>query len=277
MNLSAPHSLSPPEAHDEPAARSENRLPTRTDHLGPERLLAVAAGRLRDARPELAARFDLTAPRGLLDARAALAAEEKDPGEGILAVVVVDRFRLPEWVAETCHFALSVPEGRAEPWRQHFTRTVFLAGRPGNLTERFAFDHVAEDGSAAWFGPAPDAATTALRRMLKTFTGTLRLSAWPPVTVEVPTPAPSGAIRPPVHRDLYVATAEVTVSELLVQVNHLVVEAILDGLVTPGDRLTLRPVPRLTGMTVPFAALRVDTDAHGPGELRAYAGLTEES
>ncbi|GAA3083899.1 hypothetical protein GCM10017562_61920 [Streptomyces roseofulvus] len=274
MNLSTLHSLRALRAHGVPGARSGHPLPTLTGGLGPERLLAVAAGRLRDARPDLAARFDLTTLHGLLDARAALAAEE-DPAGGVLAVVVVDRFRLPEWVAETCRFALSLPEERAEPWRRAFTRTLFLTGRPGNLTERFAFDHVAEDGSAAWCGPAPGAATTALRRMLKTFSGTRELSAWPPVTVEVP--APGGTVRPPVHRDLYVATARVTVSELLVQVNHLVVEAVLDGLIAPGDRLTLRPVPRLTGTTVPYAALRVDTDPHGPRGLRAYAGLTEES
>ncbi|MGJ7416627.1 DUF6182 family protein [Streptomyces cinereoruber] len=275
MNLSTLHSLRALRAHGGPGARSGNPLRTRTDRLGPERLLAVAAGRLRDARPDLAARFDLTALHGLLDARAALAAEEDDPAGGVLAVVVVDRFRLPEWVAETCRFALSVPRERAEPWRRAFTRTVFLAGRPGNLTERFAFDHVAEDGSTAWCGPAPGAATTALRRILKTFSGTRELSAWTPVTVEVP--APDGTVRPPVHRDLYVATARVTVSELLVQVNHLVVEAVLDGLIAPGDRLTLRPVPRLTGTTVPFATLRVDADPHAPSGLRAYAGLTEES
>ncbi|MEU3754209.1 DUF6182 family protein [Streptomyces olivoreticuli] len=272
MNLSI---LGSPCEHG--GARTPPESPLRTGRLGPDLLLAFAAGRLRAARPELAVRFDLTDPRGLLEARAALTAEEeKDPAGGSLAVAVVDRFRLPEWVADTCRFALSVSEQRVEQWRRAFTRTVFLAGRPGNLTERFAFDHVAEDGSAAWAGPAPQEATTALRRLLKTFSGTRELSAWAPVTVEVATSSRSAA-RPPVHRDLYIAAARITVSELLVHVNHLVVEAVLDGLIAPGDRLTLRSVPRLTGLAVPFAALRVDADPRRTHELRAYAGLTEET
>ncbi|MEV7293567.1 DUF6182 family protein [Streptomyces microflavus] len=256
--------------------RSHGAGQTRTELLGPERLLTVAAARLRAARPAVATRFDLTSPAGLLAARAALAADATDPTGGPLTVTVVDRFRLPQWVAETCAFALSVPAERAEPWRRAFTRTVFLAGRPINLTGRFSFDHVAENGAVAWAGPVPGAQTVALRRLLKTFSGTREVSAWAPVDVEVRVPAHGVAERRLVHRDLYVATAQITVSELLVQVNHLLVEAVLDGLIAHGDLLTLRSVARLAGPTVPFAALRVDTDAHRPEELRAYAGLTEE-
>lgn len=65
--------------------------------------------------------------------------------------------------------------------------------------------------------------------------------------------------------------------EALVHLNHLVVEAALDGLITPGDRLTLRSVPSLTGATAPFAALRVDVDRTRPDRLRAFAALTEET
>ncbi|MCT9090707.1 DUF6182 family protein [Streptomyces sp. ASQP_92] len=265
-----PHVLDSPRAPGVPLEE-----PTR---LGPELLLSVAAGRLRAARPELAARCDLTTPQGLLGARAALAAEaESDPGGPHLVVAVVDRFHLPRWVAETCRFALSVPRERAASWRRDFTRTVFLAGRPDNLAERFAFDHVADDGSAAWAGPAPQETTTALRRLLKTLDASRELSAWSPLTIEVPGPAHGGASRPPLHRDLYIATAQVTISQLLVQVNHLLVEAVLDQLIAPGDRLTLRSVPRLTGLALPFAALRVDADPRRTDALRAYAALTEET
>ncbi|MYW44061.1 DUF6182 family protein [Streptomyces sp. SID161] len=246
--------------------------------LSPELLHSIAADRLRAARPELAAHLDLSTPDGLLGAKAALAgAESADNAGGALVVTVVGRFRLPDWVRETCRFALSLPAERAEPWRRSFTRTVYLAGRPDNLAHRFTFDHVADDGSVAWTGPAADGRTTALRRLLKTFSGDRTLSAWAPVTVTVPGPSePGPATRPPVHRDLYVATAQVTVSRLLVHVNHLLSESVLDGLIAPGDRLTLRSVPRLAGLTVPFAALRVDADPHRH-ELRAYAGLTKEN
>ncbi|MGW5695322.1 DUF6182 family protein, partial [Streptomyces asiaticus] len=68
----------------------------------------------------------------------------------------------------------------------------------------------------------------------------------------------------------------VTVSDVLVQVNHLLAEAVLDGLIRPGDRLSLRSVPRLSGSAARFAALRVDTDTQYRHELRAYVGLTDE-
>ncbi|WP_369393214.1 DUF6182 family protein [Streptomyces sp. CG1] len=246
--------------------------------LSPELLLSVAAERLRAARPELAAHLDLSTPDGLRGAKTALAGgEAADLADGALVVTVVGRFRLPDWVRETCRFALSVPAERAEPWRRSFTRTVYLAGQPDNLVHRFAFDHVADDGSMAWAGPAADGRTTTLRRLLKTFSGDRMLSAWAPVTVTVPGPPGAGrGARPPVHRDLYIATAGVTVSRLLIHVNHLLAEAVLDGLIIPEDRLTLRSVPRLAGLAAPFAALRVDADPHRH-ELRAYAGLTEET
>lgn len=78
------------------------------------------------------------------------------------------------------------------------------------------------------------------------------------------------------HRDLYYATARVSVAEGLVHLNHLLAEAVLDGLVGPGDRLTLRPVPRLTGLERTFTAVRAETDVHRPHTLQAYAALTEE-
>lgn len=246
--------------------------------LSPDLLLTVAAERLRVTRPELAAHLDLSTSEALRKAKATLAGGEADgPHDGAAVVMVVGRFSLPNWVQETCRFALSVPAGRARPWQRSFTRTLFLAGRPNNLKERFTFDHIADDGSTAWIGPAPDEATAALRRLLKSFDGTRELPAWAPTTVVIPVPVGDrSADCHPIHRDLYIATAGVTVSDVLIQVNHLLAEAVLDGLIRPGDRLTLRSVPRLAGLAMQFAALRVDTDTHRPHELRAYAGLTEE-
>lgn len=235
--------------------------------ISPEFLLTVAAERLRAARPELVARF--STPRDLQAVKAEIASDRADEA----LVVVINRLRLADWVRETCRFVLSLSAEHAELWRRSFTRTIYLAGRPDNLRERFAFDHIAADGSVAWAGPAADPATTTLRRLLKTFSGQRPLNTWAPMVVEVP---PGLARRPPVHRDLYVATAQVTISDVLVHLNHLIAEAVMDGLIAPGDRLSLRSVPRLTGLAVPFAALRIDTDIHRPGELQAFAGLTEE-
>lgn len=245
--------------------------------ISPELLLTVAAQRLRAARPELPAHLELSTTEHLKAVRERIAAEEGD-----LVVAVVRDFRLAGWVRETCRFVLAIPPDRALAWRRSFTRTVYLAGRPDNLRERFHFDHVAADGSVAWAGPAGDRDTAPLRRLLKTFNGRGPLPTWTPMTVEVPAVREVTAAgadrpeRPPVHRDLYIATANVTISDALVQVNHLIAEAAADGLIAPGDRLCLRSVPRLTGTAARFAALRIDTDVHRPSELQAYAGLTEE-
>lgn len=294
--------------------------------LSSDVLLAAAAQRIRTARPELDGRLDVSSPQAL---RAALAAagpggpaagsadSPAPPGPAdpdgaaaaALAVCVVGRFSLPDWVRETCRFALAVPAERAQPWRRAFTRTVYLAGRPEALRERFAFTHLAPDGSAAWSGPGPEADTSALRRLLKAFDGRAELGARPPVTVRIPAPASSPATagrtgpatdhvpagepgsagacgRPlrdritgpgpaPAHRDLWIATAGVTVTRALVHLNHLLAEAVLDRLVVPGDRVTLRCVPRLTGLAASIAVLRVDADLHRPSELQAFAALTE--
>ncbi|MFJ8649667.1 DUF6182 family protein [Streptomyces sp. NPDC093546] len=237
-------------------------------------LLKSAVDRVRSARPELADRLDLSSTQALRAVRDGFHARGAAGSDETLAVVVVGRLDLPRWVRETCAFALALAPEAREAWRRSFTRTVYLAGNPSNLRERFAFDHIAGDDSVAWAGPAPGAATATLRRLLKAFESAHELTARPPVTVSVPGRPTS---RPPVHRDLYVATAKVTVTDALVHVNHLLAEAVLDGLIGPDDRLTLRFVPRLAGVGAQLAMLRVDTDVHRPDELQAYAGLTTEN
>ncbi|MFI8259247.1 MULTISPECIES: DUF6182 family protein [unclassified Streptomyces] len=236
-------------------------------------LLKSAADRVRSARPELADGLDLSSTRALRAVRAGLHGTRDAPADEVLAVVVVRRLDLPRWVRETCAFALALAPGEREAWRRSFTRTVYLAGSPANLRERFAFAHVAGDDSVAWAGPAPGAETATLRRLLKAFEAADELTAQRTATVTVP--GRPGA-RPPAHRELYIATARVSVTAALVHVNHLLAEAVLDGLIGPGDRLTLRFVPRLTGLGAQLALLRVDADVHRPDELQAYAALTTE-
>ncbi|MFF9870382.1 DUF6182 family protein [Streptomyces sp. NPDC013953] len=275
-----------------------------------ERLRQAAAARIRTARPDLAGRFDLASADGLLAAQAALRAAAQGtgsrPGEGdrdanggglapktghiedtegtkgvdaaedTVAAVVIGRLDLARWARSTCAFALSLTGERAALWRRSFTRTVFLAGNPANLRDRFAFAHTADDGSAAWAGPGPASETAALRRLLKLFHGDAALPAAPDLTFRVPGRA--GAMdRAPVHRHLYLATAGCSVSEALVHLNHVLAEAVLDGLITHGDAVTIRQVPRLMGVSASFAALRVTAETTLPGRLRAAAGLTEET
>ncbi|MEV0319426.1 DUF6182 family protein [Streptomyces sp. NPDC050658] len=230
------------------------------------------ARRIRAARPDLAARHDLDTYTGLMGAQHAVAAEHAD--SGTLAAVVLRGFDLAAWARDTCAFALRVGPDAAADWRASFTRTVFLAGNPAHLGQRFDFAYVAPDRSAAWTAPAPAAHTAGLRRLLKLFDAPAALPARPDTLVEVPgAPRPGGRV----SRDLYVATADCTVAEALVHVNHVLVEAVLDGLVGPGDLLTLRQVPRLVGLRAPLAGVRVVTEPQLPGRLKAAAGLTEET
>ncbi|BCB75184.1 hypothetical protein GCM10022251_34580 [Phytohabitans flavus] len=236
--------------------------------LTQEILRTEAARRIRGFRPDLAACADLSTTAGLLAAQAEIT------GADTLTVVVMRRFELVPWLRETCQFATTVDAARAEPWRRAFTRTVFLAGNPINLRHRFSFDHIAQDGSVAWAGPAPAATLTALRRLLRVFDCSAEPPAQPRTTTVVP--GDVDRRRPPIRRALYLATAGVSIAECLVHLNHLLVEAVLDGLVAPGDALTLHQRPRLSGVPVRFAALRVGAERGQPDRLRAYAGLTEE-
>ena len=134
-----------------------------------ELLREEVARRIVTARPELAARFDLLTADGLLAAQREISRAAQDAK--VLAVCVLRDFDLPAWVGATCAFAARVDRSAAADWRRDFTRTVFLAGNPDNLKDRFAFGHVADDGSAAWQGPAPAEESTSLRRLLKHFDG----------------------------------------------------------------------------------------------------------
>ncbi|MDN3352434.1 DUF6182 family protein [Actinomadura sp. DC4] len=233
--------------------------------IGPELLRDEAVRRLRAARPDLAHGRDLSTVSGL-------AAVQREVGAEVMAVSVVGRFDLLPWIRGTCAYAAGLPPSLVPAWRRSFTRTIFLAGNPGNLADRFSFAHVSEDGGAAWTVPDEESALMPLRRLLKLFDGPGSLPAQAPLTVGVP----GSAVRAPVRRALYVAVAGITVAEVMVHLNHLLCEAVLDGLLACGDVLTVRPVPRLSGVTEPFAALRVGGEEGRADRLRAFAGLTKE-
>ncbi|HEY5835256.1 DUF6182 family protein [Streptomyces sp.] len=233
-----------------------------------QRLLADVAARVRRARPDLAAHFPLDTAEDLDRIKEAVLAEP----DATAAVCVLGRIDLAAWTAGTCAFALALPAEAASRWRRSFTRTVYLAGSPARLADRFAFAHTA--GDCAWALPAPPEAYLGLRRLLKALDAPGPLPAAAPVTVEVPA-VTERTRRTPVHRELYVATAGVPVSGVLVHLGHLLAEAVFDELVLGTDTLTLRQLPQLPVGS--FAALRVDADStaeRGRGRLRLWAALT---
>lgn len=200
---------------------------------------------------------------------AAASAEPKVP-----AVCVLRGFELSAWLKETYVFSHRVGGEAAAAWRQDVTRTVLLAGNPASLCERSDFDHVADDGSTACLGPASAEQNTALRRLLKLFPTTAPLPAVSGTVVELPADGAAdgpAAGRVPVPRELHLATARLTIAECLVPLHHLLSEAAIDGLLGPGDRLTLQPAPRLVGVPGPFAALRIGPSHQRSHHVRAYA------
>jgi hypothetical protein len=222
------------------------------------------AERIRLSRPDCHDR-DLSSHESLLSVQ-----READADGGIAGVSVIARFDLASWIRGTCAFALRLPAEHVPAWRRSFTRTIFLAGNPANLADRFSFVHVDRDRSVAWTAPLPPSASYTLRRLLKVFEGAAALPVRDEFVVRLPGTRP-GATR----RVLYVTTAGMTVADSVVHLNHLLVEAVLDGLLRPGDRLLVRQVPRLVGIGERFDALRIGPDPAGAGRLRAFGGLTE--
>jgi len=255
--------------HDVPGHPAHGKDETeRTDHsvdpastpLTQEMLRDQAMRRIQTARPEMSEMSisDLNRLQQHLT-------EDSDT----LVCCVIRRLDLASFVEGACTFAAGLAPDQHPAWRRSFTKTIFLAGNPENLDTRFRFQHITPDRSAAWTPPSTPDELTALRRLLKAFDGPHALPASQPTVTLPGTPGPA--------RDLYLATAGVTVADTAVHLNHLLAEATLDGLLHPGDRLAVRQVPRLLGITEPFAALRIAIDPADPTRLRAFAGLTKES
>lgn len=228
--------------------------------LTQERLRAEAARRIHAARPELAAESitDLDSTQAQLN----------ETSETVVCCVI-RKLDLASFITGAYTFATGLDDDQRAAWHRSFTKTIFLAGNPENLTDRFAFDHVTDDHLTAWTAPSTADGLITLRRLLKAFDGPHELPADSPLCVPLPgTPRRT--------RDLYLATAGVTIAETVVHLNHLIAEAVLDGLLAPGDHLVVRQVPRLIGVTEPFDALRIAIDPTALTRLRAFAGLTKE-
>lgn len=225
-----------------------------------EALRDRVAERIRLSRPDSYSR-DLSADELLRSVR-----QETD--DGVAVVSVMARFDLASWIRGTCAFAMCLPAEQVPAWRRGFTKTIFLAGNPANLADRFTFVHV--DRSVAWTAPMPSSDSYTLRRLLKLFEGAAALPVQDEFVVRVP-----GARAGSVRRVLYVTTAGMTIADSVVHLNHLLVEAVLDGLVGAGDQLLVRQVPKLLGIGARFDSLRIGPDPTSVERLCAFGGLTE--
>ncbi|MEU9639472.1 DUF6182 family protein [Streptomyces tendae] len=209
--------------------------------------------------------------------RAGLAGGGHPAPRELTAVVVVEDIDPAAFVAGAASFALALEPGSRAGWYRAFTRTVFLAGRPGSVAGRHPHRRLAPGGGLAWYGPATRRELSALSRLLRTFQGPLPVDVPPgPLAVRVPG-------RPSGHRvEMTVATGGVRSDAYLVHVHHLVAEAVLRGLVGPGDavrvehrdvlapqdfRAALDPGRATTVQT------RISRDGTDPDRLRLYGVL----
>jgi hypothetical protein len=198
-----------------------------------------------------------------------------EPAE-LYVIVVVRDLDPAEFVRGTLEFALGIPSRLQDSWYRTFTRTLFFAGNPLSLAERFESNHVARGGEIGWLGPAPQSAHLGLRRMLRLFRAPA--PAAPPGTLELTVPG-----GPPTGRaaTLRVATGGVSTQEYLVHLNHTLCEASLRGLLGPGDALSISHTDELAHTEVRSpdggrSQLRIGEDARRPGRLRLYASLAAD-
>ncbi|MGH2954044.1 MAG: DUF6182 family protein [Solirubrobacterales bacterium] len=198
-----------------------------------------------------------------------------DEASELCAVVVVRDLDPAAFVRGTLEFAQAVPAPLRDPWYRTFTRTLFFAGNPVSVAERFSCRHLA-GGEIGWLGPGERRAYLGLSRMLRLFRGPAppRL----PATLELTVPGAAPSDRAAALR---VATAGVSTGEYLVHVNHTLSEAALRGLIAPGDLLAVTHTDELDPTEVESldgerSQLRIAEDARRPGRLRLYAALAAD-
>ncbi|MGP4029209.1 DUF6182 family protein [Actinomadura sp. 3N407] len=197
--------------------------------------------------------------------------DPRDAGR-IGSVAVLRDFAPGTFVRSALAFARGTRGDRGAAWYGNFTRTIFLAGDPLNLAERHPCEHLSPDGNIAWYGPGPLAGYDALRRLLRPFQGPLGVAV--PFAQQIPVAggnaAGSGGAL------LEVSAAGLAVEDYLINVNHLVAEAVLDGLLCGTGRLLIRHVPHEPYRSAGYDRIRVTADPHVPGRFRAHARLSVE-
>jgi Family of unknown function (DUF6182) len=197
------------------------------------------------------------------------AADAEAPSRHLAAIVVLKAFDPDAFVAGARAFVSRLAPPTRADWYREFTRAVFLAGDPGRLAARFAFDHVASDGSCAWLAPAPPARHEALRRLLKPLRTDRPLAA-----SRAPAPADRDGAGGRALR-LLVATGGLRLEHYLVHLHHALCEAAIEGRLRPDDRVELGHVAEFDALPRPTAHVRVHRDAARADRLRLYAVLEE--
>ncbi|MUN39065.1 DUF6182 family protein [Actinomadura litoris] len=182
------------------------------------------------------------------------------------AVAVLRGFTPREFLGSAVAFAAGLPPDRRAAWYGSYSRTIFLAGDPRNLAGRHPCDHLSDDGSIGWYAPAPMADREGLRRLLRPFHGPLGVTG--PTEEEIPVGEGGGVAR------LEVPVADLPVEDYLVNVNHLLAEAAMDGLFTGIGRLLVRHLPRDPDeRAIRWDRIRVSPDDRSAGTFRAHAYL----
>jgi hypothetical protein len=238
-----------------------------------EHLHAEFARRIQIAQAPLdACEARFPSPSSVLDLSILDAAAKATPD--IAAIAVMRDFDPVAFARSSLAFAFALPEEWRNDWFRAYTRTIFLAGNPANLEARFPFQHVTDDGSHAWLGPAPPPVAMTLRRLLVLFRSDSVLRLTNEFTVAAPLVAESEPAETPPRRYIYVGTAGLSASDYLVHLNHTLAESVLLGLIAPGSVVTIRHVPRLHSCREEMAWLRVHRDNSDASRLRAYAGVS---
>ncbi|OJF11170.1 DUF6182 family protein [Couchioplanes caeruleus] len=197
--------------------------------------------------------------------RAGINAATLEPEHDHTVVAVLRRFDVTTFAESALRFAAGLTDEEGADWLAALTRTAFLAGNPVNLRDRFPPSHLAADETIAWYGPAPPADFTGLRRLLKAF---------PAGTLRVPARVTVGEVGTHSCR-LRLATAGLSTAAYLVHLNHTLAEALLRGLLRPGSALVIDHVPELADADLRTAAMiRVHRDTTDPDRLRAYTCLS---
>jgi hypothetical protein len=187
------------------------------------------------------------------------------------AIVVLKDFALGDYVAGVRQFVARVPEAQRRDWYRRFTPTLFLAGDPARLQERFRFDHVDERGAVAWLF-VPDAERDHdLKRLLKILRTELPYRA-----ADGPVRIASGAGSPARWR-LLLAMSGLRLERVLVHLNHTLVEAQLSGLLAATDGIEILHVDAIDEIPDSARYLRIHADEADPQRLRLYAMLVERA
>jgi hypothetical protein len=189
----------------------------------------------------------------------------------VRAIAVVRDLDLAMFVRSAIEFSTGLPAEVASAWHRSFTRTIFLAGDPANLTERHPPAHLAADGAIAWYAPEHPDAYEGLRRLLRPLRGSSGVERSDSVLrVSV---APNG----PRQAEMVVAIDGVSLEELLVHVNHLTAEAALTGVLDDVCAIDVRIVDRIEAIDGTCLASRIAPESPENATLRCFAYLRARS